>query len=230
MSKIIKNVFFCFSRVKLLEGTWNFPQVPDNISLGSSVDVDELGDTDADSPLGSSLPDTDLSFFDPIKSDPGDHSEQDHDITQSVSWLIQAKTTCANMDDIDSDMPLGAEAVSDEAVSDEVAVAVDSNEDGSSVGRLKSADTVLSDHSSSVQDSRDDLTASGQSGHSDHTFDISEFDPLRGRSLSKVECGKGDIDLSRPSSISQGSVNSMSSVSSITRSAFLYSLNNLHIL
>ncbi|XP_041353689.1 ribosomal protein S6 kinase delta-1-like [Gigantopelta aegis] len=201
--------------VKLLEGTWNFPQVPDTISLGSSVDVDEFGDTDADSPLGSSLPDTDLSFFDPIKSDPGGHSEQEHDLTQSVSWLIRAKTTCANMDDIDGEMPLGAEAVNEET-----GIPEDLNHSSCSDSKLKQVpDTVLLDHSGSVRGSRDDLTGSCQSGHSDRTFDISEFDPLRTRSLSKVECGKGDIDLSRPSSISQGSINSVSSVSSTTRSS-----------
>ena len=61
MAQLISCWFFY--RPKQLEGTWNFPQVPDSISLGSSTGDD---DTDADSILSSSLPDANLAIFDPL--------------------------------------------------------------------------------------------------------------------------------------------------------------------
>ena len=62
--------FFPFySSPKPLEGTWNFPQVPDSISLDSSTGDDDTDTGDMDSILSSSLPDADLSLFDPLRPD-----------------------------------------------------------------------------------------------------------------------------------------------------------------
>jgi hypothetical protein len=65
---------------------WNFPQVPDNISLNS---YDE--DTDVDSTLGTPLPESDLAFFDPLTEK--DKSGQGT-LRTSKSWIMEAVNTC----------------------------------------------------------------------------------------------------------------------------------------
>ena len=74
-----------------LEGVWKFPQVPDNISLNS---YDEDTDaTDVDSTLGTPLPDSELSFFDPLSKDKTEGGETT--LCTSKSWLFDAINTCA---------------------------------------------------------------------------------------------------------------------------------------
>lgn len=55
---------------KRLEGTWNFPQVPDSISLGSSTGDDDTDNGDVESLLSSSLPDPNMVVFDPLAPTP----------------------------------------------------------------------------------------------------------------------------------------------------------------
>ena len=78
-----------------LDGVWNFPQQPDNISLNSYEDTD---DTDpggeVDSALGTPLPDTDISFFDPLMSD-DQLKPPESNMKTSNSWLFTAMNTCA---------------------------------------------------------------------------------------------------------------------------------------
>ena len=73
-----------------LEGVWKFPQVPDNISLNS---YDEDTDaTDVDSTLGTPLPESELSFFDPLSQE---KTETGSALHTSKSWLMDAINTCA---------------------------------------------------------------------------------------------------------------------------------------
>ncbi|XP_050407265.2 ribosomal protein S6 kinase delta-1 [Patella vulgata] len=145
---------------KPLEGTWNFPQVPDNISLGSSTGED----TDLDSAFGTPLKDSELSVFDPIlmkSCDVSDLIDGDDDILRVIS-----------------DLP-----------------------------------SVSTSQSSSLRGSKENLLDSSSHGHGDLEIDLKEFDPLRSRTPSSVECGKGDIDLSNSSQRSS-SVNSVTSLPS----------------
>ena len=73
----------------LLEGVWKFPAIPDNISLNSYDD-----DTDVDSTLGTPLPDSDISFFDPLS----EKSEEAGTLSTSKSWIMEAVNTCARTD------------------------------------------------------------------------------------------------------------------------------------
>ena len=76
-----------------LEGVWKFPQVPDNISLNS---YDEDTDaTDVDSTLGTPLPESELSFFDPLSKDKLEESGTTTTLRTSKSWLMEAINTCA---------------------------------------------------------------------------------------------------------------------------------------
>ena len=55
-----------------------------------------------------------------------------------------------------------------------------------------------------------------EAASSSSSMDMSEFDPLRNRSDSKVEIGKGDLDLSSRGSVRSGSIASQGSVSSVS--------------
>ncbi|XP_067680565.1 ribosomal protein S6 kinase delta-1-like [Haliotis asinina] len=159
---------------RVLEGTWNFPQPPDTISLDSSASFGEAGDTDLDSPLGTSLPDTDISLFDPLASELV--GEVEVGMTRSNSWLVKALHTCAQLGE-DEDRAR--------------------TEDGKEDMATKNVADM---------DESQELSPEGE----DVIFEIGEFDPLRSRGESKVECGKGDIDLSFPS-LRTGSVSSTTS-------------------
>ena len=71
-----------------LEGVWQYPQVPEKISLNSYED-----DTDVDSTLGTPLPDSEISFFDPLSDENG--PEDAPTIHTSKSWILEAVNTCA---------------------------------------------------------------------------------------------------------------------------------------
>lgn len=78
-----------------MEGVWNFPQIPDNISLNSYEDDTE--DADIESTLSTSLPDTDISFFDPLSTDHDDPDDEKPNFHTSGSWLFAAMNTCAGI-------------------------------------------------------------------------------------------------------------------------------------
>ncbi|XP_071079890.1 ribosomal protein S6 kinase delta-1-like isoform X1 [Haliotis cracherodii] len=159
---------------RVLAGTWNFPQPPDTISLDSCASFGEAGDTDLDSPLGTSLPDTDISMFDPLVA------EVEGGMTRSNSWLVKALHTCAQLGEEDKEEGVGTEGGKEE-------------------------EETATPSTADVEESQDLCQ-----GEEYVTFEIGEFDPLRSRSESKVECGKGDIDLSLPS-FRTGSVSSTTS-------------------
>ena len=88
-------MYFCisifYSKEPLLEGVWNFPQVPDNISINSDEDTDA---TDVESTLGTPLPDSEMAFFDPLTDSQGDEQPGSR-IHTSKSWIMEAVNTCA---------------------------------------------------------------------------------------------------------------------------------------
>lgn len=77
-----------------LDGVWNFPQLPDNISLNSYEDTDDTDPGEVDSALGTPLPDTDISFFDPLMSE-DQLKPTESTMRTSNSWLFTAMNTCA---------------------------------------------------------------------------------------------------------------------------------------
>ena len=87
-------IFLPFS-LSTLDGTWNYPQVADNISLDSSTGSETI-DSGDESHLACSLPDTDLAYFDPINHDsanlPPDTSEH---MAVTNSWLMSGLNLCA---------------------------------------------------------------------------------------------------------------------------------------
>ncbi|KAK6997823.1 ribosomal protein S6 kinase delta-1 [Biomphalaria glabrata] len=180
------------TRPAFLEGTWNFPQVADNISLDSSTG-DETLDTDEDSILASSLPDTDLAFFDPVGHESSLTSPDEVDaLSQSNSWLLASLNMCAQLSDFEQNSE------------------VDVKEECGTVDRadtMVSTDSTLTNHSipsSSTLEKLSDLSDIDSSRKSSLTTggrtDLDQFDPIRRDSqssdVSKVECGKGDLDLS----------------------------------
>ena len=101
--------FFQFS-LAVLEGTWNYPALADNISLNSSngkdTTDDELNDIEEEdgeeeSAVATSLPDTDLAFFDPISHDASavqPTEECNSGMPRSNSWLLEGLNICAEME------------------------------------------------------------------------------------------------------------------------------------
>ncbi|KAH9490776.1 hypothetical protein Btru_046971 [Bulinus truncatus] len=179
------------SRAAMLEGTWNFLQVDDTISLDSSTG-DETLDTDEDSILASSLPDTDLAYFDPVGHDAPVASPDEVDgLSQSNSWLLASINMCAQINQMDR--------------SQEEPAASESTDRTES---MISTDSTLTNHSlmsSSTLDKMSDVSDvswGSRKGSLTTVFkhDLDQFDPIRRDSqssdISKVEYGKGDLDLS----------------------------------
>ncbi|BFZ07313.1 hypothetical protein BsWGS_10351 [Bradybaena similaris] len=203
------------AELAVLEGTWNFPQVADNISLSSSIG-DDFNDTDDDTSLATSFPDTDLAYFDPINVDPSktETSEISGDIPQSNSWLLEGLNICAVMN---------SEGVNNYVQDDDethTPICVKSSQDRTdsvlTSGSIASSSTLgkQSDVESPVTSSRKESFGSGKTTPS-RIADLEEFDPVRQASQSpdgaKGDCGRGDLDLSLEW---QGSVSASSDVSS----------------
>ncbi|XP_076464415.1 LOW QUALITY PROTEIN: ribosomal protein S6 kinase delta-1-like [Babylonia areolata] len=181
---------------KPLEGTWNFPQVPDSISLGSSMGDDDTDTGDMDSILSSSLPDTDLSMFDPLRSDTlsADTKEgSTGSLPRTNSWLTQAISTCALMDHTtltgDHQPPSSPTAHNGLSVTSGVA---------GSAGQLDSHTGPHSPTATSVEVRKSSSGSLVEVGSGDEHFVPQEVGGggRDSRSSSKVSCGKGDLDLS----------------------------------
>ncbi|KAK3592556.1 hypothetical protein CHS0354_005618 [Potamilus streckersoni] len=172
-----------------LEGMWNLPQVPDNISLNSYDD--DTDTTDLESGLNTPLPDADLSFFDPLSKEHLDIGTTQ--IKHSKSWLFEAMNTCAEME---------ADTVK---LNDQNQVT--ENEDKG----LKISDATDTDDTVTGEISSSDDTFGSRTG----SLYYSEFDPLPRRG-SKVIYGKGDLDITQVLSGSSTSLESTSSTSSNT--------------
>ncbi|XP_005107032.1 ribosomal protein S6 kinase delta-1 [Aplysia californica] len=195
------------TEVAMLDGTWNYPQVADNISLDSSTG-DETVDSDDESILASSLPDADLAFFDPLPHDqPATTAEETGgNMPRSNSWLLTGLNMCAEIDsqpqaeetkDEGSELPSlhGPETTKRK----DTMLSTDSTLTTS--GSTPSSSTLdrLTTDADSASDSRKD-SLGDSSTITGHGTDLEEFDPLRKMSQSsdssRVECGRGDLDLS----------------------------------
>ncbi|XP_063426593.1 ribosomal protein S6 kinase delta-1-like isoform X2 [Mytilus trossulus] len=173
-----------------LEGVWNFPRVPDNISLNSFDDTDDSEAIDAESILSTSLPELDITSFDPLKSD--DLGPPTPGLKTSSSWLFAAMDTCAGIDETEeySKVPLQQDDEDDQP---------------------PSLNLDRSDFTQSLPDPSSELDTYTNTSTEP---DLSDFDPLKPRTLSSVECGKGDLELSWHSRTSSSS----SRTSSVTSS------------
>ncbi|CAG2214662.1 RSKL [Mytilus edulis] len=143
-----------------LEGVWNFPRVPDNISLNSFDDTDDSEAIDAESMLSTSLPELDITSFDPLKSD--DLGPPTPGLKTSSSWLFAAMDTCAGIDET-------------EEYNNKVQLQQDEEDD-----QPPSLNLDMSLPTSSFDlDTNTNTTTEP---------DLSDFDPLKPRTLSSVEC------------------------------------------
>ncbi|XP_062573816.1 ribosomal protein S6 kinase delta-1-like [Saccostrea cucullata] len=180
-----------------LDGVWNFPQVPDNISLNSFDDTDDTDTGEVDSTLGTPLPDSDISFFDPLMSD-DQLQPPASTLRTSNSWLFTAMNTCAEMENESQIEDQDMRADSDAGIQI-------SFEKGVNQDKL-----VSHDEAERTEPTRKPIIP-----------DTSEFDPLRKKSGSKVECGKGDIDLSGLSGVNSANQSpSKSLLQKLPRSPF----------
>ncbi|CAL1535698.1 unnamed protein product, partial [Lymnaea stagnalis] len=214
-----------FARLAMLEGTWNYPQVADNISLDSSTG-DETVDTDEDSILTGSLPDTDLAFFDPMGHDSTLTSPDDPpgSLGQSNSWLLASMNMCAELE-------TNSSRNNDETKELSMTPSMDPDIHGSRADTNMSTDSTItnlsvlssstlekfSDHES-VTHGSSKSSLSGSAINPGQNLDWDEFDPIRKMSqtsdASKVECGKGDLDLSAEWEARSASFGSQKSVGS----------------
>ncbi|CAG5123035.1 unnamed protein product [Candidula unifasciata] len=221
------------AKMAVLEGTWNFPQVSDNISLSSSTG-DDTNDTDDESILATSFPDTDLAYFDPINIDTTmtEVTEISEDTLRSNSWLLEGLNISSVMK---SD--IANNCVQDEDETTTPIFVKSSNDRTDTVlnsGSVASSSTLgkQSDVDNPVTSSRKGSFGSGKTTPS-KTADLEEFDPLGPTSQSpdgaKVECGRGDLDLSLEE---QGSISVSSDVSSCSHgsqsSSYMQSQDRVH--
>lgn len=207
------NCFLCSdSQGEMLGGVWNHPQVMDDISINSS-DPDDEEATDGnvsnvESTIKSPLPDTDMSFFDPLMSD-GKPSPAP-ELHQSNSWLFTALTTCAEMSDDQSDQTISSEHQHEGGIS--INFPSSSPETESMV-----VDDPQSQNNNNSQTGLSSCHSTPSKTANKLIIDVSEFDPLRSRTGSKVECGKGDLDLSISGSVDGSIQSSLSSAQSSPR-------------
>ncbi|XP_069116020.1 ribosomal protein S6 kinase delta-1-like [Argopecten irradians] len=186
-----------------LEGVWNFPQIPDNISLNSyDDDTDQEGDVESN--LSASLPDTDIACFDPLSTE--EHNGKP-DIHTSGSWLFAAMNTCAEMDSDDMRDETDSTTPSDT----DAGIQIDFDEKTEEM--MASTETVIEVKVDSAH-----MSDTENESQKSSTPDLSEFDPLRIRTESKVEYGKGDLDLSNATGKGSMSSRSNSAASSATSS------------
>ncbi|XP_064600740.1 uncharacterized protein LOC135466918 [Liolophura sinensis] len=175
---------------ELSQTLWNLPQVPDNMSLNSFDGDDDPDLTDVESALSTPLPEADISFFDPLKSDaisPSPDPDTPSELTHSNSWLLSAFKTCADIETNEEtpteQKPVISEEEGDTGITFEVSGPTESTstpKGGSDINTDSGTEAVPPDASVKALDKAD----------------FSEFDPLKSRSHSKVDCGKGDLDLS----------------------------------
>ncbi|VDH89444.1 Hypothetical predicted protein [Mytilus galloprovincialis] len=153
-----------------LEGVWNFPRVPDNISLNSFDDTDDSEAIDAESILSTSLPELDITSFDPLKSD--DLGPPTPGLKTSSSWLFAAMDTCAGIDET-------------EEYNDKVQLQQDEEDDQPPTLNL---DMSLPTSSFDLDTNTNTTTEP----------DLSDFDPLKPRTLSSVECDQEPMKVYQP--------------------------------
>lgn len=181
---------------------WKFRQTADEIS------IDDLGDDETDftdeSSLGTPLPDTEMSFFDPLHPVPAESSSQDDGSAgvEDDAWLLSALSACAELNKDKSSSSVasqdggGQEATGVSQASEMPSGSIDtilseSREHGAT-GAMDLSDITLPDRPSGGGIADD--VCSNYSEASSSTWD--EFDPLSKSKTSKVEIGRGDLPFS----------------------------------
>ena len=185
-----------------LGGVWKFRQAADEIS------IDDLGDDETDftdeSTLGTPLPDTEMSFFDPLHPvSPGTTNQESGAVgVEDDSWLLSALSACAELNK--EDQSSSATSLDDDGRGTPL---VDSAcgsvvlPDGVGAGMGEDSEQHVGDsHPVSVSyiDQQNDqgIPDDVSSNYSESSSVWDEFDPLGKTKLSKVEIGKGDLTFS----------------------------------
>ncbi|GAB1609748.1 ribosomal protein S6 kinase delta-1-like isoform X1 [Argonauta hians] len=182
----------------ICDGVWNSPKAPDNISI-NSMEEEELEEFDGDvaSVLSSTLPDADISFFDPL------HTSSTHSadkLQTSNSWLLSALSTCA---DIDSAGSKNTPTLSPKPPNNETPASsvkeqskiLDSQPDeipAFACNPLEPCKAVARAAKAAESPRR-----AKSHGKNNANVDVSDFDPLGlgSKGNSKVRCGKGEFDV-----------------------------------
>lgn len=170
---------------------WQYRQSADNISIEDTDSEDENTDFSDTSGISTPLPDTDMAFFDPLKSDTegadGSNSE----------WLVSAMNACAKLESVkgeedDEDLPgLSIPDLPEELRSgDDLRTPT---EEDSSALPLNPGSCVINQNDVTDGVSRiTDITSSDTASSSA----VDDLDPCQLRSDSKVEYGTGDLTMS----------------------------------
>ena len=203
-----------------LGGVWQYRQAIDNISLDED---DEETDFTDDSTLSTPLPETDMSFFDPLCAPPG--GTQDVDDQYSNLWLLSALSACEDLDSDGTSTTVASD--SDSMTQSDLLVGVTDSAAGSeSMGRAASKSAVRTEGVGAESDSEmGNPTASVRSAlstlpsvdipdgtkPSEGSKDIKdsvattldEFDPCKVVPGARVSFGHGDsnFDLSGPKDV-----------------------------
>ncbi|XP_014767831.1 ribosomal protein S6 kinase delta-1 isoform X1 [Octopus bimaculoides] len=184
------------SSAEICNGVWSYPKAPDNISINSMED-EELEEFDGDvaAVLGTTLPDADISFFDPLQTSTTHNADK---LQTSNSWLLSALSTCADIDSASSkNTPAPSKQQSNQETSafgGDHSKILDTQPDeipALTCNPLEPSKALA--HAATAVESPRKTTH----GKNSANVDISDFDPLgTGSSCNaKVRCGKGDFDV-----------------------------------
>ncbi|CAG5123199.1 unnamed protein product, partial [Candidula unifasciata] len=175
----------------ILEGTWNFPQVADDVSLGSSTE-DEIVDADDDLVSASSLPDADLTSFD-TRSQSSAKAGMGKSISGSTKWLQEGLNICAGM---------GSETINSEFVRELPTKFMTVESSNNNRDPAFDAESVVPSSFSTQDNFQADPSAAASCKNDTvgKSIDVEECgsvkEALQSSGSSKTECGKGDLDLS----------------------------------
>ena len=177
-----------------LGGVWKYRQAADEIS------IDDLGDDETDftdeSSLGTPLPDTEMSFFDPLHPVPAD-SNQDEGAAgvYDDSWLLSALSACAELNKEDqSSSATSQDGDGGRATPQVGSIRAQTNGAVAAAGEdSQNVSANLSEISHSDQASDKGIPDDTCSNYSETSSTWEEFDPLAKSKNSKVEIGKGDL-------------------------------------
>ena len=184
-----------------LGGVWKFRQAADEIS------IDDLGDDETDftdeSTLGTPLPDTEMSFFDPLHPvSTGTDQESGAVGVEDDSWLLSALSACAELNK--EDQSSSATSLDDDGrgtplVDSACRSVVPPDGVGSGMGEdneQRVDDSGPVSGSLIDQQNGQGIPDDVSSNYSESSSVWDELDPLGKTKLSKVEIGKGDLTFS----------------------------------
>ncbi|BFZ11831.1 hypothetical protein BsWGS_14870 [Bradybaena similaris] len=180
----------------ILEGTWNFPQVADDVSLGSSTE-DEIVDVDDDFVSTSSLPDADLTSFN-TRSPSFTKTVMGKSTPGNASWLQEGLNICAVMGSETSSCYTQGGLVQELPGRSMILESSNNNRAPVIDAELAVTAAVFSALDSNQLDpgaaTRSKSDAVGKSIVPEECESVKETCQSSGSS--KTECGKGDLDLS----------------------------------